>query len=323
MISRRLLRIKALMALYAFNRREDGDLVKAESELVFSIAKTYDLYHYLLLLVLEISDVATDRIERALQKKMPTPQDLNPNRRFIDNPVIVQLRNNRSLNKYLNGKKLSWVNFAHIPRILFNNMLSWDEFGEYMNQEEMNYQGHKKFVINLVSKLFSASEDLVNSLEEQSIYWNDDLEYVLLMIEKTLKKFRAASGEQAELMPLYKNREDEEFVKLLFRKAVLNYRQSSELIDNNTTNWEVDRIALMDTLVMQLAIAEVLEFPEIPVKVTLNEYIEIAKYYCTPKSSTFVNGILDNIFREMREKGLLKKYGRGLIGESTDSKLNN
>ncbi|HQH23921.1 MAG TPA: transcription antitermination factor NusB [Bacteroidales bacterium] len=311
------------MALYAFNRREDGDLVKAESELVFSIAKTYDLYHYLLLLVLEISDVATDRIERALQKKMPTPQDLNPNRRFIDNPVIVQLRNNRSLNKYLNGKKLSWVNFAHIPRILFNNMLSWDEFGEYMNQEEMNYQGHKKFVINLVSKLFSASEDLVNSLEEQSIYWNDDLEYVLLMIEKTLKKFRAASGEQAELMPLYKNREDEEFVKLLFRKAVLNYRQSSELIDNNTTNWEVDRIALMDTLVMQLAIAEVLEFPEIPVKVTLNEYIEIAKYYCTPKSSTFVNGILDNIFREMREKGLLKKYGRGLIGESTDSKLNN
>lgn len=323
MISRRLLRIKALMALYAFNRREDGDLVKAESELVFSIAKTYDLYHYLLLLVLEISDVAADRIERALQKKMPTPQDLNPNRRFIDNPVIVQLRNNRSLNKYLNGTKLSWVNFAHIPRILFNNMLSWDEFGEYMNQEEMNYQGHKKFVINLVSRLFSASEDLVNSLEEQSIYWNDDLEYVLLMIEKTLKKFRAASGEQAELMPLYKNREDEEFVKLLFRKAVLNYRQSSELIDNNTTNWEVDRIALMDTLVMQLAIAEVLEFPEIPVKVTLNEYIEIAKYYCTPKSSTFVNGILDNIFREMREKGLLKKYGRGLIGESTDSKLNN
>lgn len=317
------MRIKALMALYAFNRREDGDLVKAESELVFSIAKTYDLYHYLLLLVLEISDVAADRIERALQKKMPTPQDLNPNRRFIDNPVIVQLRNNRSLNKYLNGTKLSWVNFAHIPRILFNNMLSWDEFGEYMNQEEMNYQGHKKFVINLVSRLFSASEDLVNSLEEQSIYWNDDLEYVLLMIEKTLKKFRAASGEQAELMPLYKNREDEEFVKLLFRKAVLNYRQSSELIDNNTTNWEVDRIALMDTLVMQLAIAEVLEFPEIPVKVTLNEYIEIAKYYCTPKSSTFVNGILDNIFREMREKGLLKKYGRGLIGESTDSKLNN
>lgn len=311
------------MALYAFIRREDGDLVKAESELVFSIAKTYDLYHHLLLLVLEISDVATDRIERALQKKMPTPQDLNPNRRFIDNPVIVQLRNNRSLNKYLNGTKLSWVNFAHIPRILFNNMLSWDEFGEYMNQEEMNYQWHKKFVINLVSRLFSASEDLVNSLEEQSIYWNDDLEYVLLMIEKTLKKFRAASGEQAELMPLYKNREDEEFVKLLFRKAVLNYRQSSELIDNNTTNWEVDRIALMDTLVMQLAIAEVLEFPEIPVKVTLNEYIEIAKYYCTPKSSTFVNGILDNIFREMREKGLLKKYGRGLIGESTDSKLNN
>lgn len=322
MISRRLLRIKALMALYAFNRREDGDLVKAESELVFSITKAYDLYHYLLLLVLEISDVASDRIERALQKRMPTPEDLNPNRRFIDNPVIEQLRNNKSFNKYLNGTKLSWVNFMHIPKILYNNMISWDEFEEYMNSEQMNYQGHKKFVISLVSKLFSVSEDLVNCLEEQSIYWNDDLEYVLLMIEKTLKKFKSGSGEETELMPLYKNREDEEFVKLLFRKAVLSSAQSSELIDNNTTNWEVDRIALMDTLVMQLAIAEVLEFPEIPVKVTLNEYIEIAKYYCTPKSSTFVNGILDNIFREMREKGLLRKYGRGLIGESVNSKLN-
>lgn len=322
MISRRLLRIKALMALYAFNRREDGDLVKAESELAFSITKTYDLYHYLLLLVLEISDIACDRIERALQKKMPTPEDLNPNRRFIDNPVIDQLRNNESFNKYLNGKKLSWVNFVHVPRILYNTLVSWNEFEEYMNSEAMNYQGHKKFVISLVTKLFPVSEDLVNSLEEQSIYWNDDLEYVLLMIEKTLRKFKSGSGEQTELMPLYKNREDEEFVKLLFRKAVLNSDQSSELIDNNTTNWEVDRIALMDTLVMQLAIAEVIGFPEIPVKVTLNEYIEIAKYYCTPKSSTFVNGILDNIFREMREKGLLKKYGRGLIGESTDSKPN-
>ena len=141
------------------------------------------------------------------------------------------------------------------------------------------------------------------------------MEYISAMVEKTLKKFKADSGENTSLMPLFKNEEDEEFVKILFRKAILHSEKCSELIDKNTTNWEVDRIALMDILVMQLAITEILEFPEIPVKVTLNEYIEIAKYYCTSKSSTFVNGILDNIVKEIREEGLLNKTGRGLVGE--------
>ncbi len=139
------------------------------------------------------------------------------------------------------------------------------------------------------------------------------------MIEKTLKKFKVYSGEKTSLMPLYKNEEDEEFVKTLFRKTILHSDKCSELIDRNTTNWEVERIALMDILVMQLAVTEILEFPEIPVKVTLNEYIEIAKYYCTSKSSTFVNGILDNIVKEMREEGLFNKFGRGLVGESLSS----
>ncbi|MBI5009938.1 MAG: transcription antitermination factor NusB [Bacteroidia bacterium] len=135
------------------------------------------------------------------------------------------------------------------------------------------------------------------------------------MVEKTLKKFKSDSGENAALMPLYKNEEDAEFVKILFRKSILHEKKTSEFIDKNTTNWEVERIALMDILVMQMAITEILEFPEIPVKVTLNEYIEIAKYYCTSKSSTFVNGILDNIVKEMRDGGIFNKYGRGLVGE--------
>jgi len=316
MISRRLLRIKALMALYAFNRREDEDLAKAEKELMFSIGKTYDLYHYLLLLVLEMADIATGKIEQALHKKIPTPEDLNPNRRFIDNQVISQIKNNIAFKKYIFGSKLTWVNFAHIPRLLYNKMISWETYEEYMNSEVSNYQSDKKFIIRLITELLPDSEDLINSLEEQSIYWNDDMEYILIMIEKTLKKFKADSGESEELMPLFKNEEDEEFVKLLFRKAVLHTKEYSDLIDSNTTNWEVERIALMDILVMQLAITEVLEFPEIPVKVTLNEYIEIAKYYCTSKSSTFVNGILDNIVKEIRGKGLVKKFGRGLVGES-------
>ena len=316
MISRRLLRIKALMALYAFNRREDGNLTQAESELMFSIGKTYDLYHYLLLLVLEVADIAGEKIDMALQKRMPTKEDLNPQRWFVDNLVIAQLRKNLAFNKYISSKKLSWSNYSHIPRLLYNKIVSWKDYEEFMSAETHNYLSDKKFVIKLITELFSNSEDLQSNLEEQSIFWNDDMEYISAMIEKTLKKFKVDSGENSQLMPLYKNEEDEEFVKILFRKAILHSKKCSELIDKNTTNWEVDRIALMDILVMQLAVTEILEFPEIPVKVTLNEYIEIAKYYCTSKSSTFVNGILDNIVKEIRDDGLFNKFGRGLVGDS-------
>jgi len=313
MISRRLLRIKALMALYAFNRREDGNLTQAENELMFSIGKTYDLYHYLLLLVLELSDIAGEKIDQALQKRMPTPEDLNPKRRFVDNMLIAQLRKNVSFKEYISSKKLSWINNSHIPRLLYNKMIAWDVYEEYMMSESHNYLSDKKFVVKLITVLFSESDDLQSNLEEQSIFWNDDMEYISAMVEKTLKKFKTDSGENTPLMPLFKNEEDEEYVKILFRKAIVNQKKCSELIDKNTTNWEVERIALMDILVMQLAITEISEFPEIPVKVTLNEYIEIAKYYCTSKSSTFVNGILDNIVKEMREDGLFTKAGRGLV----------
>lgn len=314
MISRRLLRIKALMALYALNRREDENLVQAEKELMFSIEKTYELYHYLLLLILELSDIASEKIEQALRKRIPTPEDLNPNRRFVDNKVIGQLRNNEDFLRYISTKKLSWVN-SHIPRLLYNKLIKWDGYLEFMNSGTNNYQEDKKIVIKIVTGLFLPSEDLNFYLEEQSIYWNDDIDYVSAMIEKTIRKFKADSGNKSSLMPLFKNEEDEEFVRILFRKAVMNQQRHSEMIDRNTTNWEVERIALMDILVMELAITEILEFPEVPVRVSLNEYIEIAKYYCTSKSSTFVNGILDKIVKELRDSGQFKKSGRGLVGE--------
>lgn len=319
MISRRLLRIKALMALYAFNRREDDDVSLAEKELMFSIEKTYELYHYLLLLVLEVAEIASEKIDQALQKRMPTEEDLNPKRRFVDNQLIAQLRKNKAFNGYISSKKLSWINYPHIPRLMYNKMVAWDKYEEYMSSELHGYTADKKFIINLITKLFAESEDLESNFEEQSIYWNDDTEYVTIMIEKTLKKFKPESGENALMMPLFKNKEDEDFVRILFRKAIVNSGSYSELIDKNTTNWEVERIALMDILVMQLAITEIIEFQEIPVKVTLNEYIEIAKYYCTSKSSTFVNGILDNIVKEIKEKGVFRKTGKGLIGEMIEN----
>jgi N utilization substance protein B len=314
MISRRLLRIKALMVLYALNRREDEDLPQAEKELMFSIEKTYDLYHYLLQLIIELSVIASGKIEQALLKRIPTDEDLNPNRRFADNAVIDQIRNSPDFNNYIKTKKMSWVN-SHIPRLLYNNLVKWEEYKEYMSSKIHNYQEDKKFVIKIITNLFLQSEDLQFYLEEQSIYWNDDLDYVSAMIEKTIKKFKPGPDAEITLMPLFKNEEDKQFVKVLFRKAVMNQAKCSELIDKNTTNWEVERIALMDILVMQLAITEIMEFTEVPVRVSLNEYIEIAKYYCTSKSSTFVNGILDKIVKEIRDSGQLKKSGRGLLGE--------
>ena len=316
MISRRLLRIKALMALYAYNRREDNDLAGAEKELMFSIGKTYDLYHYLLLLVIEIADIAEKKIRQSLLKKMPSPEDLNPNMRFANNPVVSDIRNNISFKKNISVSKLSWVNYPHIPRQLYQDMLKWDAYNDYMNSPETGYQSDKKFIIRLITEFFYLSEELSGCLEEQSIYWNDDIQYVTIMVEKTLRKFKPDSAENVTMMPLFKNNEDEQFVRVLFRKSILRAEECSGLIDHNTTNWEVERIALMDILVMQLAITEVLEFPEIPVKVTLNEYIEISKYYCTSKSSTFVNGILDNIVKEMNDKALFSKTGRGLLDDS-------
>jgi transcription antitermination protein NusB len=315
MISRRLLRIKALMVLYAFNRREDDDLPKAEAELIFSIGKTYDLYHYILLLILEIADIAAGKIDMALQKKIPSEEDLNPNRRFVDNGIVTQLRNNSDLQKYVTEHKLSWANNPEIPKAMYNSMIAWGPFIDYMKSAEKTYSSDKKFIIRLVTEHFAASDSLLASFEELSIYWNDDMEYVSAMVEKTLRKFKAGATDKNSLMPLFKNDEDREYAKILFRKAVLKSSECSELIDKNTTNWEVERIALMDILVMKLAITEIIEFPEIPVKVTLNEYIEIAKYYCTSKSSNFVNGILDKVVKEMRDNKMFRKSGRGLVGD--------
>ncbi|HVN58776.1 MAG TPA: transcription antitermination factor NusB [Bacteroidales bacterium] len=315
MISRRLLRVKALLALYAFNRRDDNDLVQAEKELMFSISRTYDLYHLVLLLVIDLADIAREKIDLALRKKMPTREDLNPNRRFADNTVINQLRENSDLNSFVSSKKLSWANSQEVAKAIYNKMIAWDTYIEYMKSPKSSYPADKKFIVSLVTDFLVSSDDLITGLEEQSIFWNDDLDYVGAMIEKTLRKFKSEEISESRLMPLYKSDDDERFVKTLFRKAVLGSKDCSDMIDRNTTNWEIERIALMDILVMQLAITEIVEFQEIPVKVTLNEYIEIAKYYCTSKSSTFVNGILDKVVREMRDNGKFKKTGRGLVGD--------
>lgn len=342
MISRRQLRIKALSVLYACNRKELDDLETAEQELTLSIRKSYDLYHYLLLLLIAMSDVARERAELSRNKKIQSPEDKNPNTRFADNKVIAQLRNSeqlrahseampalwtrkdkitsfKGLSRWMGTLGLSWAGHPEVVRKVYNDMTAWDLYTEYMSAPETSYRTDQRFIREIITSLFPASEDLASSLEEQSVYWNDDLPFVAAMIRNSLGKLREHDDGREMVMPaMYTNTEDEQFVKVLLRKAILNSEKNSALIDTHTTNWEVERIALMDKLVMQLAITELVEFPEVPVKVTLNEYIEIAKDYCTAKSSTFVNGILDKIVKEMRVNGSLTKAGRGLIGEGHD-----
>jgi N utilization substance protein B len=339
MISRRQLRIKALTVLYASNRKELDDLDAAEQELLLSIRKSYDLYNYLLLLLIALSDLAREKVALSAMKKMPGPEDLNPNIRFAENRVIAQLRKNEQLRKYteampalwtrkdkLNSMKslsrwlstrgLSWEGYPEVVRLVFNEMTRWEVYTAYMNSQDEGYKADLRFVREMVTKLFPASEDLAICLEEQSVYWNDDLPFVASMIRNTIGRFRENDdGSSVAMPPLFASNDDEQFVRVLLRKAILNNERNSSLIDTHTTNWEIERIALMDKLVMQLAVTELVEFPEVPVKVTLNEYIEIAKEYCTAKSSTFVNGILDKIVKEMRVSGGFVKTGRGLIGE--------
>ncbi|HCC71875.1 MAG TPA: transcription antitermination factor NusB [Bacteroidales bacterium] len=315
MISRRLLRIKALLVLYAHNRKSEDSLEKAEKELLLSLKMSYDLYHFLLLLIIEIIDIAEEKIEIAKQKKIPTREDLNPNTKLIENRLIKQLAYNKQLKIYSKKSGLSWTHYPEIPRIYYKKLVESDIYKKYMSSEKNNYAEDKKLISNLFDLILMQSDDLVAMLEEKSIYWNDDLDVISIMVNKTLRRFKETTGDDYRLMPLYRSDEDEVFVKKLLRKTILKNDELIELIDCNTTNWEIERIALMDTLVMQLAITEVMEFPEIPVKVSLNEYIEISKFYCTSKSSTFVNGILDKIVREMRSKHLFNKTGRGLIGE--------
>jgi transcription antitermination protein NusB len=315
MISRRILRIKILQILYAYFQSEDNSLNKLEKELFFSIQKTYDLYHYLLLLIVEIADYANSRIEIARQKKIPSREDLNPNTKFVDNLIIDQLRSNLQLNQYLKNTHLSWVNTPELIRKLHNRIRMTPYFKEYMEDGSRNYELDKKLIIEIYTDEIINTESIFQTLEEQSIYWNDEIEFVINMIAKTLKGFQEKDGANAQLLPLFKNDEDKEFATSLFRNVILHRNEYDKLIESFTRNWDVERIAFIDLLILEMAINEAVVFPSIPTRVTINEYLEIAKLYSTEKSSVFINGLLDKIFKHLKEEQKIVKAGRGLIGE--------
>jgi N utilization substance protein B len=261
----------------------------------------------------EISDFASERIESRKMKNLPTEDDLNPNLKFINNRLINRLKVDKSLNKYLTANKLNWSNYPDLIRGIYLTMVESDLYKEYITATVDDFQHDRRFCEDFFSLILVNSDLMLNELEEQSIYWNDDLDFTISMVIKTIKKFKSADDQNEYLMSLYKDTEDQEFTTKLFRKAINNNIENRKIIENYTKNWDVDRVAIMDVLIMQLALTELMEFPSIPVKVTLNEYIELAKYYSTNRSSTFINGVLDRITKDFREEGKIVKAGRGLL----------
>ncbi len=307
MLNRRHLRVKVLQSLYAFFQAGGNDLAKGEKELLHGIEKIYDLYIYQILLLSELLHIAELIIEDKKNKKLPTPEDLNPNTKFINNKLLREIRDNSSVRKIANDKKISWNEHHEMIRKLYQQIAHSKHFAKYMAKESFDVDADVDFVINILLDEICNFELLHSYYEESSIYWLDDWEMVNKMLVKTLKGFSEKQNSEFELMNLYKDPDDKIFAIELFRKTILSSDEISPMISKRTQNWEIERIALMDILIMKMAITEILKFPEIPVKVTLNEYIELSKMYSTPKSKVFVNGVLDKLVEEFYETKKINK----------------
>lgn len=302
MISRRILRIKVLQTIYSYYQGE-GELKGAQKELAMSIDRSYDLYFYLLQLCIEVADYCDRQQEAAKLKYMATLSELNPNKKFVHNKLIEQLRINETLQSYLVARGLSWAQLQHVVKSVFNDLSLSDTYKEYMAEKEESYAKDKAIVAYLIEHVIIENSDFFDALEEQSVYWIDTVEFFAGMALRTIDRYKASHGADAKMLPKYKNDEDAHFADQLLLKAVASGDRYRELISENADNWDLERIALLDILLIQVALAEVEQFPEIPLRVTFNEYIEIAKNYSTEKSPLFINGVLDKIVQKLRDSG--------------------
>ncbi len=312
MISRRMLRIKVIKALYAHLKSDADSLMASEKTLVASIDKTYDLYFLMMSLIVELAHYAEQRQELARKKQLPTYEDLNPNRKFVENAVIRLIAQSDAVNDYLAARKLSWAQYPELIKTLFAQLEQSEYYKAYMARTERSWRDDMVLVTNFYTNELEESELLEDVLDEMSILWNDDLGFALIMVTRTLSNMRP-SHTDVKVLPKFKNDEDLDFAMQLFEKASIGYADNLLHIEKFTRNWDVERIAFMDNLIMATAVAELVTFPSIPVKVSLDEYIEIAKYYSTAGSSTFINGVLDKVVASLQEEGKINKSGRGLI----------
>ena len=299
--------MKVVQILYAYYQNGGKTVEAAEKELFYSLSKAYDLYQYLLLLMVEVTRFAERRIDNRRHKLRPTYEDLNPNTRFVDNAFVAQLAQNKQLEEYAANQKRSWDDVSDFVKRLFERMEQSKAYQEYMAKEALTYEDDRELWRKLYRTEIAQNEEIDELLEEQSLYWNDDKAIVDTFVLKTIKRFDPENGAEQELMPEYKDEEDKEFARKLFRNAIANAEAYRKLMENNAKNWDMERLAFMDILIMQVALAEICSFPSIPTTVSLNEYVEVAKMYSTPKSGSFINGMLDGIVNQLKKENKLNK----------------
>ena len=308
MINRVLIRLKIIQIVYAYYQNGSNNLDAAEKELLFSLSKAYDLYNYLLLLMVDLTICASRRIENAKLKKLATEDDIHPNMRFVTNKFIAQLQCNKMLLDYQDKQKRSWlIDHEEFTKQLLDKIQSSDIYNEYMTKKDTSFEDDREFWRTLYKSFINKNVELEDLLEEMSLYWNDDKEIVDTFVLKTINRFDGINGSDQQLLPEFKDEDDRTFAVRLLRRSVLNCEEYRHLVSESTRNWDIKRVAFMDVVIMQVALAEILSFSNIPVSVSLNEYVEIAKYYSTPKSSSFVNGTLDGIVKKLRKEGKITK----------------
>lgn len=309
MINRSLIRLKVIQLLYAYYQNGGKTVESMEKELLFSLAKAYDLYNYLLMLIVEVTKYGRQVVEHQEELNSIAHIDNVISHRFIDNQFACQLELNKQLIEFKEEKKLSWTDEDEYIRQLYETITNSKDYKTYMLEPETDYAQDRELWRRIYKGIIMTDERIDDILEAQSLYWNDDKQIVDTFVLKTIKHFDEANGADQELVPEFKDEEDREFAIRLLRRSLVNAEYYRSLIAQNIQNWEMNRLAFMDLLIMQMAIAEILSFPEIPVRISINEYLDIAGYYSTPKSPKYINGVLDHVCRRLQSEGkLLKQY---------------
>lgn len=306
MINRKLIRVKIVQLTYAYYQNGHHNMDTAEKELLFSLSKAYDLYNYLLGLIVAITQEERRRVDIATRRAEREGTE-TPSQRFAFNKFATQLEENKQLNLFMEDKKMSWENDVEAVRKLCGQIEQSPLYQEYMMSDAEDYETDRELWRRIYRTLIQGNEDLDAILEKKSLYWNDDKEIVDTFVLKTIKRFDPANKADQELLPEYDDTEDREYALKLFRSTILNADTYQRYMSETSRNWNFSRLAYMDVVLMQIAIAEMLTFPNIPISVTINEYVDLAKLYSTPKSGGYINGMLDAIARHLVDTGRLLK----------------
>ena len=309
MINRELIRIKVVQLSYAYYQNGSKNIDTAEKELMFSLSKAYDMYNYLLALIVGITREARRHVEvaEARAKREGTPM---PSTKFIYNRFALQLEQNKMLNDFMETQKKSWDEQPEFLKKIYLQITESEIYKDYMDSADDDYMADREVWRKLYRTLIQDNPDLDALLEEQSLYWNDDKEVVDTFVLKTIKRFEDRNSVSQELLPEYDSEEDKDYARKLFRATILNGEEYQHYMSEASRNWDFSRLAYMDIIIMQIAIAEMMTFPSIPISVTINEYVELSKLYSTPRSAGYINGMLDAIAHHLVETGRLMKQMR-------------